>query len=479
MTSKMASHRRRRSEIEDNEDSDAARTSRASTPSTPDSAKRARTNGYGQDSPSVSSEPDEFRIRSTDGLRDTTNGASYGHSASGENSNEEGEFQPGAIVRVKLTNFVTYESAEFLPGPNLNMVIGPNGTGKSSLVCAICLGLGWGPQHLGRATQIGEFIKHGLDEAYIEIELQRRSNERHNHIVRVRIIREGNNREWWLDGKRTSLKAVQALTKSLSIQIDNLCQFLPQDKVSEFAALSPVELLQQTQRAAAPEHMLEWHEELKKLRKDQKLLEEQSARDKEHLETQETRQENLRAEVQRLEERNQIQDKVEVLKKTVPFVEYKTAREQHMACRRKKDEAQVRLSELKALVDPTLESVNHKREYRDKISFVVSERKKIVQAAERAADMVLLEIEKLDGSIHDIEQKADAERGDAESRRKDILKIQRKIKDVESRMQEEPIEFNSVEWNEKIVSTFIVVFKHADGFFRVQSSVRHVDLTPS
>lgn len=53
--------------------------------------------------------------------------------------------KPGAIVRVKLTNFVTYTSAEFFPGPNLNMVIGPNGTGKSTLVCAICLGLGWPP----------------------------------------------------------------------------------------------------------------------------------------------------------------------------------------------------------------------------------------------------------------------------------------------------------------------------------------------
>jgi structural maintenance of chromosomes protein 5 len=54
--------------------------------------------------------------------------------------------QPGAIVRVKLVNFVTYSSAEFFPGPSLNMVIGPNGTGKSTLVCAICLGLGWGTQ---------------------------------------------------------------------------------------------------------------------------------------------------------------------------------------------------------------------------------------------------------------------------------------------------------------------------------------------
>ena len=56
------------------------------------------------------------------------------------------EYQPGSIVRVELKNFVTYTAVEFFPGPSLNMVIGPNGTGKSTLVCAICLGLGWGPQ---------------------------------------------------------------------------------------------------------------------------------------------------------------------------------------------------------------------------------------------------------------------------------------------------------------------------------------------
>ena len=55
------------------------------------------------------------------------------------------EHQPGSIVRVKLENFVTYSAVEFFPGPSLNMVIGPNGTGKSTLVCAICIGLGWPP----------------------------------------------------------------------------------------------------------------------------------------------------------------------------------------------------------------------------------------------------------------------------------------------------------------------------------------------
>jgi ABC-type hemin transport system ATPase subunit len=48
---------------------------------------------------------------------------------------------PGSIVRVQLKNFLTYDFVEFKPGPYLNMVIGPNGTGKSSIACALCLGL--------------------------------------------------------------------------------------------------------------------------------------------------------------------------------------------------------------------------------------------------------------------------------------------------------------------------------------------------
>lgn len=77
----------------------------------------------------------------------TTRAASLGASQNGHpDSIGRDGFKPGSIVRIKLTDFVTYTSAEFFLGPKLNMVIGPNGTGKSTLVCAICLGLGWGPQ---------------------------------------------------------------------------------------------------------------------------------------------------------------------------------------------------------------------------------------------------------------------------------------------------------------------------------------------
>jgi chromosome segregation ATPase len=372
--------------------------------------------------------------------------------ASDEDGASPSEFQPGAIVRVKLTNFVTYENAEFFPGPNLNMVIGPNGTGKSSLVCAICLGLGWGPQHLGRAGQVGEFVKHNMSDAIVEIELQKRSNESRNHVVRLRIIRDGNGREWWLDGKKTSLKQVQHLTKSLSIQIDNLCQFLPQDKVSEFAALSPVDLLQQTQRAAAPEYMLEWHDELKKLRKEQKTLEIQNEGDKEQLGRLENRQQNLHAEVERLQERIKIQEKVSVLEKTVPFVEYRIALAQHKIFKKDKHEAQMRFKELAARITPTLQSIDAKESYRDQIKAVVKEREQVLKSAERDADAQTRAIDALVEKAKNIEQQANSIHDAERKRRAELVKIEKNIRDMQARLNGTTVEFNAAEWNERVVS---------------------------
>ena len=48
-------------------------------------------------------------------------------------------------MRIQLRNFLTYDWVEFRPGPYLNMIFGPNGTGKSSIACAICLGLNFPP----------------------------------------------------------------------------------------------------------------------------------------------------------------------------------------------------------------------------------------------------------------------------------------------------------------------------------------------
>ena len=40
------------------------------------------------------------------------------------------EYLKGSIIRVNMKNFLTYDSCEVFPGPRLNVIMGPNGTGK-------------------------------------------------------------------------------------------------------------------------------------------------------------------------------------------------------------------------------------------------------------------------------------------------------------------------------------------------------------
>jgi len=176
----------------------------------------------------------------------------------------------GRIVRIKLRNFLTYDNCEFFP-ENLNVILGPNGTGKSSVVCAICLGLGGQPSLLGRAKETGDYVKHQKKEGEIEIELyQGRSS---NVVIRRKLFREKNRSQWFVNGKQSTKEAVQEMTTKLNVQMNNLCQFLPQDRVVEFAKMNHMELLKATEKAVGPVGMYDDHMKLIELRQGYKELE--------------------------------------------------------------------------------------------------------------------------------------------------------------------------------------------------------------
>lgn len=80
----------------------------------------------------------------------------------------------------------------------MNMIIGPNGTGKSTIVCAIALGLGGSPALLGRAKDTNEFVKTGEDEATIIIELKK--VETRNVIIQRSFKKIGKGSNWRING---------------------------------------------------------------------------------------------------------------------------------------------------------------------------------------------------------------------------------------------------------------------------------------
>ncbi|KAL0466634.1 P-loop containing nucleoside triphosphate hydrolase protein [Neurospora intermedia] len=376
--------------------------------------------------------------------RDPTSSASpqpNGQSSSG--------FQPGAIVRVKLKDFVTYNEAEFFLGPSLNMVIGPNGTGKSSLVCAICLGLGFPSSVLGRATAVGEFVKHGKDEARIEVELQGKPGE-DNYVVGLLIIRETNKTRFTINREQATHKEVRQLMKSLRIQIDNLCQFLPQEKVAEFAGLTPVELLEKTLQAAAPEEMIAWQSELKDHYRVQAEAQRSADESGEEIKRLEERQAALQTDVERLREKEQYEAAIAKLKKLKLVVAYNEAREQFHVEKRKKKEAERRLNQLQRDSAPSLEAVNKKQEYVEGVKAAVETRTARLRDAEKDADNAVRGIEAAESKVRNLAGQLEAEQGAFAARRQELGKIRKKITELEAKHKQNPRDFDPAEWNRRI-----------------------------
>lgn len=360
-------------------------------------------------------------------------------------------FHPGAILHVKVENFVTYEKAEFFPGPHLNMVIGPNGTGKSSLVCAICLGLGYSPRHLGRAGSVKEFVKHGKDTATIEIELQKRPKDRANHVVRVQIRREQNSQKWWVNGKETTHKAIQTLMHSLKIQVDNLCQFLPQDRVVEFAACTPVDLLHETLRAAAPNVMLQWQKQLQDLHKEKKDLAQTVHTDAETLQTLEGRQQGLQADVDRIREREEIQQRVQNLSSALVLAKYQEARNKHAGARQRRKEAEKALRRLEQECGPSLQAINLKIDYAAQIEATISVREQALKDAQQAATIAARNVSEAADRVKEMGNLLDADRKGFEEKKKELALSRSKITGYQADLKSRPADFNAAEWNQKIV----------------------------
>jgi chromosome segregation ATPase len=178
-------------------------------------------------------------------------------------------YKPGSVVRVEVKNFMTYSHCMIEPGPTLNLVLGPNGTGKSSLVCALCVGLAGSTKLLGRADDVGSYIRRGTSEGEVLVTLAKEGGG--TIVIRRKLRRAGGGNQsgrgtaqsdFFINGKPSSATKVKDLVKKYNIQLDNLCQFLPQDKVNEFARMKPVELLKATEMAIGEGELHSLHQSL-------------------------------------------------------------------------------------------------------------------------------------------------------------------------------------------------------------------------
>ncbi|XP_063769963.1 structural maintenance of chromosomes protein 5 [Pseudophryne corroboree] len=337
----------------------------------------------------------------------------------------------GAIVRIKMENFLTYDMCEVFPGPHLNMIVGANGTGKSSIVCAICLGLAGKTAFIGRADKVGFYVKRGCQKGMVELELHKSSG----NLIITREIHVSNNQSvWYMNGKSTSLKMVEEKVAALNIQVGNLCQFLPQDKVGEFAKLSKIELLEATEKSIGPPEMYRFHCELKNCREKEKQLEDTCKSKEEFLEKLKQRNERYKQDVERYYERKRHLDKIEMLERKRPWVEYENMRQQYEEIKQKRDQLKDELKRKRDLQAPLNQNIQQYNRQHTQIDGKIKEKVFVIRETSQKCKkkQELLEIK--EKQIEEVQQKLRMKKDEELDRQKKICTIRKMIEDWQSEL---------------------------------------------
>ena len=195
---------------------------------------------------------------------------------------------------------MTYKHCVFKPGPRINLVIGPNGVGKSSILCAVVLGLGGKPKLLGRQKLLANFVRRvdlnasNTDRAVIRITLKADPDDPsmdQDPMIERSFARGSSVSKWKINNKNSNQTEVDKIVRDIfQIRLDNLCMFLPQDIVGNFSQYTPQQILKETQLAILGESSVNKQEEL------QKLVDEDRHRDskRKQLEAEKTKQQHLR-----------------------------------------------------------------------------------------------------------------------------------------------------------------------------------------
>ncbi|KAM8707516.1 hypothetical protein ACLKA7_005060 [Drosophila subpalustris] len=218
----------------------------------------------------------------------------------------------GRIYSVYCKDFVAYNEITYYPKKYLNVLTGPNGTGKSTIVSAIILGLGGDPQLLDRSSSISDYIKSNKNSATITITIYGRENDCKEAFKR--IINNNGDSRFFVNSKDMSKTKFLKIIASYNIQVSNLCQFLPQDRVQDFSKMNPQELLVNTMSSVCDQELIQNFNDLKEMRVKLLSAHADRAKEKDSLQKEQKRLEQLQVTVNQFQERQGILQKLNIYK---------------------------------------------------------------------------------------------------------------------------------------------------------------------
>ncbi|XP_041363245.1 structural maintenance of chromosomes protein 5-like [Gigantopelta aegis] len=339
----------------------------------------------------------------------------------------------GAIVRIQLRNLLTYDNVEFNPGPYLNVIIGPNGTGKSTIVCAICLGLAGKTSWLGRASQPCDFIKYGCDKAKIELELHNPNGD--NWFVQ-REISKNNQSTWTVNKRPATQKAVEEMAARLNIQVGNLCQFLPQEKVADFAKMTQQELLENTEKAIGAQDLYENHQKLKDARSNARRIETSVDSLTARLEQEKQKNVRLEQDVKNYEDRRHHLEKIKIMQMKRPWLEYEEKRKQFNADKLEKEAKEEEFKRAQAENQPMRDKMEEARGKKESLDAHIKKKSNAIREHANKVRDCSEELEKLTDKISEVQDELKYKQHEEEQRKKKLNDLHHQLAALQQELQE-------------------------------------------
>ncbi|EDV53895.1 structural maintenance of chromosomes protein 6 [Drosophila erecta] len=150
----------------------------------------------------------------------------------------------GKVISMRLTNFMCHSNLFIEFGPNINFLVGNNGSGKSAVITALALGLTSSARATNRASNIQKLIKNGEASATISITLCNaglrpfKADIFGPHLTVVRQIRNSSSNYDLQDARGRSVsKKVAEIRRMLlcfGINVENPIFVLNQEAAREF-----------------------------------------------------------------------------------------------------------------------------------------------------------------------------------------------------------------------------------------------------
>ncbi|XP_048603171.1 structural maintenance of chromosomes protein 6A-like isoform X2 [Brassica napus] len=150
----------------------------------------------------------------------------------------------GAILKIRLENFMCHSNLEIEFGEWVNFITGQNGSGKSAILTALCVAFGCRAKGTQRASTLKDFIKTGCSDALVHVEMNNEGDDafkpnvygdtlvierRISHSTSSTVLKDSQGRK--ISNRKEELRE---LVEHYNIDVENPCVIMSQDKSREF-----------------------------------------------------------------------------------------------------------------------------------------------------------------------------------------------------------------------------------------------------